>query len=986
LKRWWLYLNEEVFILQQLKKIFTLFALVFLIIASIPLQASASNTLQTDLVNGLVTKTDRLTFDLFAKDAYGNKIEASEIEVLNNNQIVAINWDDKEKTSYTLNLEIGVNNISISHQSAKLEYQITREPANDGDVIGHFVFSLDAFTIGQGYLIEPIEVPIIKGRNAAQELDEILRDYGFTYKSTGQLDSGYYLATVYGDQLFQKPVIIPDVLKAALNGTYDETLYAHETGLGEFDINYMSGWMYSINNVFPNVGFADKYMLDGDVMRVQFTLAYGQDIGGGGAMGGDGGVDFYPKVNKDELTRKIAAINTPGKNLYLINSTRIQAYKNALQILQKVNASQSEIDAALSTLQAADQATQSDGSVYKEDEVIAPAPTPVQPSTETEARQQANRVTSQIQVLPAVHELTLADAAAVALARQNYNALSAAAQALVTNVSKLVQVEAQIKGLQDSSSLGVTPPTELPNIGSPSTNLTDVQKVMNAISTLPTTIKLTDETAILTARKAYDALASEQKLLVMNYSTLLLAEMNLATLKDENSASQAKIAQTIRLIHAIPATISLKDQVAIQEARASYNKLSAAEKGAVTNYDKLLNAETSLQAAIEKNKSVQQLQQLIDALPKNITKEQQAQLEKIIAQYEALTATQQGQITAIQRVKDALAQLTTEKENDEGFVIENDIVKISSDQKSATISNEQLQQILNNKAITSIEVTTSTGNSYTIAKHDLPSNLKDAEVTITEQLITIGANKELLIQVKVDSKALQMPVLLKLSQATFKNGYLLQKTNNQLAATPHFAQDQFVYANGFSNQAYVYTTNEVTFNDLQSDIFAEDIYYLANRYVVQGSNGNYRSNDSITRADFAVMIARAMDATPQNETKFTDIKGEYYEQAVQALNERKIINGVSDTRFNPTAELSREDAALMMARVLRHVGMKQPANYTLAYTDANKIHEDYKADIAWLQQLGIMSGSNNHFDPKGKLTRGQMAKILTRTLNIAKIM
>lgn len=973
--------------MQQLKKIFTLFALVFLIIASIPIQASASSTLETDLVNGLVTKSDRLTFDLWAKDAYGNKIEASNIEVLNNDKVVAINWDDKEKTSYTLNLELGVNRITITHQSTKLTYLITREHANNGDVIGHFVFSLDAFTIGQGYLIEPIEIPIIKGRNAAQELDKIMQEYQYNYKSTGNLDSGFYLATLFHDDLYSKPIQIPAVLKTALNGIYDETSYSKETGLGEFDINYMSGWMYSVNNVFPNVGFSDKYMLDGDVMRVQFTLAYGQDIGGGEAMGSDGGGNFYPKVNKDELTRKIAAINTPGKNVYLINATRIQAYKNALKILQKVNASQSEIDAALNTLQAADQMTQADGSVYKEDEIVSPSPTPTQPSTDTEARQQANRVTSQIQVLPAVHELTLADSAAVALARQNYNALPATAQALVTNVSTLVQAEAQIKGLQDSSNSGVTPTPELPNIGAPTPNLNAVQKVMNAIAALPTTITLTDENAIAAVRQTYEALTSEQKLLVMNYSTLLLAEMNLATLKDDNSASQAKIAQTIRLINTIPATIAFKDQVAIQEARASYDKLSAAEKGAVTNYNKLLNAETSLQALIEQNKPVQQLQQAIDEIPKNITKEHQAQLEKIITQYEALTEEQQRQITAIQRVKDMLVQLTTEDESmQNGFVIEDSVAKITAAQNSVTLSNEQLQQVLNNKAITSIELTTDSGNYYELAKKDLPSNLQEANLTITEQLVTIGANKELLINVKADAKPVQMPIQLKLSQETFKNGFLLQKKNIQLAATPHFAQDAFIHANGFSNQAYVYTTNEVAFNDLENNLFANDIYYLANRYVVQGSNGKYRSSDSITRADFAVMIARAMNAMPQNESKFVDVKGKYYEESVQALYELGIIGGVSETQFNPTAALSREHAALMMARVLRNVGIEQPATYTLAYADSNKIAKNYQADIAWLQQLGIMSGSNNYFNPQGKLTRGQMAKILKRTLNIAKIM
>ena len=48
--------------------------------------------------------------------------------------------------------------------------------------------------------------------------------------------------------------------------------------LGEFVITNGSGWMYSVNNVFPNVGFADTYLSDGDIVRVQFTLGYGADI------------------------------------------------------------------------------------------------------------------------------------------------------------------------------------------------------------------------------------------------------------------------------------------------------------------------------------------------------------------------------------------------------------------------------------------------------------------------------------------------------------------------------------------------------------------------------------------------------------------------------------------------------------------------------------------------------------------------------------
>lgn len=62
-----------------------------------------------------------------------------------------------------------------------------------------------------------------------------------------------------------------------VDGTIDQ--------LGEFDFGQGSGWMYSINDSYPNVGFSDTYMFDGAVMKVRYTLWYGKDIGGAGSMG-----------------------------------------------------------------------------------------------------------------------------------------------------------------------------------------------------------------------------------------------------------------------------------------------------------------------------------------------------------------------------------------------------------------------------------------------------------------------------------------------------------------------------------------------------------------------------------------------------------------------------------------------------------------------------------------------------------------------------
>lgn len=61
------------------------------------------------------------------------------------------------------------------------------------------------------------------------------------------------------------------------NSSYIEGIY----NLYEFDCGSSSGWMYSVNGVFPNFG-CSKYIVEkGDVIRWQYTCDLGKDIGGG---------------------------------------------------------------------------------------------------------------------------------------------------------------------------------------------------------------------------------------------------------------------------------------------------------------------------------------------------------------------------------------------------------------------------------------------------------------------------------------------------------------------------------------------------------------------------------------------------------------------------------------------------------------------------------------------------------------------------------
>lgn len=52
--------------------------------------------------------------------------------------------------------------------------------------------------------------------------------------------------------------------------------------LYEFDAGSLSGWLYSVNGVFPGYGCSAYTLQDGDVIAWHYTCDLGYDVGGGG--------------------------------------------------------------------------------------------------------------------------------------------------------------------------------------------------------------------------------------------------------------------------------------------------------------------------------------------------------------------------------------------------------------------------------------------------------------------------------------------------------------------------------------------------------------------------------------------------------------------------------------------------------------------------------------------------------------------------------
>lgn len=131
------------------------------------------------------------------------------------------------------------------------------------------------------------------------------------------------------------------------------------------------------------------------------------------------------------------------------------------------------------------------------------------------------------------------------------------------------------------------------------------------------------------------------------------------------------------------------------------------------------------------------------------------------------------------------------------------------------------------------------------------------------------------------------------------------------------------------------------------------------------------------------MIARALGVTSNNPTPFTDVQNKWFIKEVQALAELGIVTGATATTFQPGNNVTRQQAATILYRMLKHKGYKSTTTAaSLTFNDAAQISDYAKEAIAELQAKGIMTGSNGYVNPKANLTRAQMAKLLKNTADL----
>lgn len=147
-------------------------------------------------------------------------------------------------------------------------------------------------------------------------------------------------------------------------------------------------------------------------------------------------------------------------------------------------------------------------------------------------------------------------------------------------------------------------------------------------------------------------------------------------------------------------------------------------------------------------------------------------------------------------------------------------------------------------------------------------------------------------------------------------------------------------------------------------------------FMIGDDKGMFRPGDSITRAEVAQMFYRLLRDQNVAITKtFADVKeNAWYATAVGVLASSGIINGTSETTFEPSRAITRAEFTAICTRFAK------AASGSVSFTDVSVNHWAYGAISTAVSYGWVRGDGTGKFNPDAKITRAEAAAIVNRVL------
>ena len=176
----------------------------------------------------------------------------------------------------------------------------------------------------------------------------------------------------------------------------------------------------------------------------------------------------------------------------------------------------------------------------------------------------------------------------------------------------------------------------------------------------------------------------------------------------------------------------------------------------------------------------------------------------------------------------------------------------------------------------------------------------------------------------------------------------------------------------------------------KTDWFYNDVKYVWQHDIMNGvSDTKFAPETSMTRAMFVTVLYRlegSPDVTGMATPPFTDIGAKNFDWAYNAIvwaYNTGVTKGTSATTFAPGVAISRQEIVTML---YRYAGSPAVSGSPI-FGDSSVISSWARDAVQWAKSLGIVNGyPNGNFGPVNATTRGQMAAMIHRYMQLTKVL
>lgn len=151
--------------------------------------------------------------------------------------------------------------------------------------------------------------------------------------------------------------------------------------------------------------------------------------------------------------------------------------------------------------------------------------------------------------------------------------------------------------------------------------------------------------------------------------------------------------------------------------------------------------------------------------------------------------------------------------------------------------------------------------------------------------------------------------------------------------------------------------------------------------VVQGSDGRFRPNDPITRAEMATVIAKLLKLDKTAENKFSDVAaGAWYTENILKCADAGVITGYTDGTFRPGNKITRQEAIVMLGRAFAIA--EEPNADLSAFKDASSAASWAVGFVGAMVSRDIVHGvSDTELALSANINRASVVTILSNAID-----